>query len=351
MRVALIFGGRSPEHSVSIVSGSSIARALDPDRYEVVPMAIDRSGRWADRDVAASVLDMAVSRPDEVPVFEGRYSLDPRLLDGSVDIAFPALHGSYGEDGTIQGLFEMLNLPYVGCGVAASAVCIDKALTKRLLVEAGLPTAPWIELNVRERQTGFESVLDRCKPLGLPLFVKPVRLGSSVGISKVTAWPGLESALDRALAYDSRVIVERAIDGREIEVGVLGNEDPRASVPGEIVPGHEFYDFADKYLDEACTLLAPAPLGERDATKAQLLAVAAYRALGCAGMARVDLFLERDGGRFLVNEVNTIPGFTPISMYPHLWALSGLTYPALLDRLIDLAQARHAARLKLRLDS
>ncbi len=347
MRIALIFGGRSPEHAVSIVSASSIARALDRDRYEVIPMAIDRQGCWATAGVSAAVLDAAVSRPDEVPTFEGIHAVDPRLLDGSVDLAFPALHGAYGEDGTIQGLFEMLDLPYVGCGVAASAICIDKGLTKRLLSAAGLPTARWVEIGRYDWNAGRDTSRVRCQSLGFPVFVKPARLGSSVGISQAATGPELEAAIDLAFSFDDRVIVEERIDGREIEVAVLGNETAEASVPGEVVPGHEFYDFADKYLDDACTLLAPAPLEEEATTRARKLAVDVYRTLGCAGMARVDLFFERSGDRFLVNEVNTIPGFTPISMYPRLWGLSGLEYPALLDRLIELARARHEAQTAL----
>ncbi|NOZ78149.1 MAG: D-alanine--D-alanine ligase [Acidobacteria bacterium] len=347
MRVALIFGGRSPEHAVSIVSASSVGRALDRERYEVLPMAIDRRGRWAAPEVSAAVLGAAAARPDEVPAFEGRDAVDPRLLDGSADIAFPVLHGAFGEDGTIQGMFEMLDLAYVGCGVAASAVCMDKGLTKRLIAAAGLPTARWVEIEAPGWRREPGATLERCQTLRFPVFVKPARLGSSVGISKVRAAAKLVEAIDLAFAHDDHVIVEEGIDGREIEVAVLGNENPRASAPGEVVPGHEFYDFSDKYLDDACTLLAPAPLDGEIADRARELAVRSYETLGCAGMARVDLFLERDRGRFLLNEVNTIPGFTPISMFPRLWDISGLAYPRLLDRLIELGWARHEARTKL----
>jgi D-alanine-D-alanine ligase len=344
LRIALIFGGRSGEHEVSVVSARSVARALDDARYDTIPMAIDRAGRWSDADTARAALSTSGDRTDEVATFSGRHRIDPRLLDGSLDVAFPVLHGPYGEDGTIQGLFEMLNLPYVGCDLAASAVCMDKILTKRLLVQAGLPTPEWRELRAADWQADSEDAGRRCLELGLPLFVKPACLGSSVGISKVSASSELCGAIDSALAHDHRVIVERALEAREIEVAVLGNERPRASVPGEVVPGHDFYDYEDKYLDDSCQLLAPAPLDEAASTTTRELAVRAFRSLGCEGMARVDLFLERGSEVPWVNEVNTIPGFTSISMYPRLWALSGLDYPDLLDELVRLALERHGRR-------
>ena len=341
LRVALIFGGRSSEHDVSVVSARSVAGSLDDHRYEVVPMAIDRDGRWADSDTAARILAESGDRTDRVPTFEGRVKLDPRLLEDAVDVAFPILHGPYGEDGTIQGLFEMLDLPYVGCGHTASAVCMDKALTKRLLVEAGLSTPAWVEVDRRSWFDTHDDVTARCLDLGLPVFVKPACLGSSVGISRVAEPEALDSAIEEALGHGNSVVVERGVDAREIEIAVIGNHRSRASVPGEVVPGHEFYDFEDKYLDDACELLAPAPLEPAQATAARQLALDVFSSLGCAGMARVDLFLERSSGEFWVNEVNTIPGFTSISMYPKLWDLSGLPYPELLDELIRLALERH----------
>jgi len=299
--LALIFGGRSREHQVSVVSARSVAGALRRDRYDVAPMAIDRRGRWADPETAVRILGASGDRTDRVLEFEGSSRLDSRLLDGAIDVAFPVLHGPYGEDGTIQGLFEMLDIPYVGSDHAASAVCMDKTITKRLLVQAGLPTAPWhaVERPAWARDAG--EIRRRCLALGLPLFVKPARLGSSVGVSKVAAAKGLDPALEEAFAHDDLAIVERGLDAREIEVAVLGNAEPRASLPGEIVPGHEFYDFDDKYLDGACQLLAPAPLDGATTEQVQWMAVAAYRALGCAGMARVDMFLERGGGTLWVN--------------------------------------------------
>lgn len=342
LRLGLVFGGRSAEHDVSVVSARSVARALDPDRYRTVPMAIGRDGRWASPEVAAEVLAGSGDRVEEVRRFEGRHALDPRLLDGSVDVVFPVLHGPYGEDGTFQGLLEMLGLPYVGCDPTASALCMDKVLAKRVLDHAGHRTAPWCTTD----RTGWHAapgpVLEQAGALGLPLFVKPARLGSSVGIRKVTTAVELAPAIEHALGHGQRVVIERAIEGRELEVAVLGNAAPRASLPGEVVPGHEFYDYDDKYVDDACQLLAPAPLEPAETAAARALAVAIYSVLGCEGMARVDLFLDRADGGLWVNEVNTIPGFTSISMYPRLWGVTGLPYGDLVDELVRLALERDA---------
>jgi len=340
LRLALIFGGRSGEHDVSIVSARSVDRALDRQRYEVVPMAIDRDGRWADADTARRVLGESADRTDSVVTFEGRHRIDPRLVEEEFDVAFPALHGPYGEDGTIQGLFEMIDLPFVGCDAASSAVCMDKIFCKSLLDQAGLPTPPWQEIDRASWTESREQILGLSLGLGLPLFVKPARLGSSVGITMVSEEGELAEAIEVALGHGERALVEKGIDAREIEVAVLGNRHPRTAVPGEVVPGHDFYDYEDKYLDSACELLAPAPLDDDTTTEVQQLAVDVFRLLGCAGMARVDLFLARESGALSVNEVNTIPGFTSISMYPRLWALSGLDYPVLLDELVRLALDR-----------
>jgi D-alanine-D-alanine ligase len=342
--VALVFGGRSGEHDVSVVSARSVAGALDPSRYEIVPMAIDRRGRWAGPETALRILNDSGDRPDVIISFEGAAKLDRRLLDQDFDVALPVLHGPFGEDGTIQGFFELIDLPYVGCDPTASAVCMDKALTKRLLVHERLETPAWVELDSEEWSTNGHELTASCLELGLPLFVKPARLGSSVGISRVAEPGELTNAVDTALRFGDRVVVERGVDAREIEIAVLGNSSPQASVPGEVVPGHEFYDFEDKYLDDACELLAPAPLEPDQSETARALAIRVFKALGCSGMARVDLFLDRSTGGFSVNEVNTIPGFTSISMYPRLWALTGLPYPRLLDELIQLALNRHRRR-------
>ncbi len=344
LRVALVFGGRSGEHEVSIVSARSVAAALDRGRYDVVPMAIDRAGRWADPDTAANALSEAGAKPDQTPSFSGSRRLDERLLDGTVDVVLPILHGPFGEDGTIQGLCEMLDLAYVGCSVASSAVTMDKVVSKKLFREAGIPTARFATLTVSDWSADRRACEARCLDLGLPVFVKPARLGSSVGIGKVKEKERLAEAIDVALIYDDLIIVEEGIPGREIELAVLGGDPPFVSVPGEIVPGHEFYDYADKYLDDACKLLAPAPLEPVQVAEAQRLALAGFAALGCEGMARVDFLLDGRDGRFLLSELNSIPGFTSISMYPRLLGLSGVSYPVLLDRLIELALERRERR-------
>ncbi len=340
LRLALVFGGRSGEHDVSIVSARSVHRALDSTRYDVVPMAIDRRGLWADPETARRVLAKSADRADGVVSFAGSSRIDQRLVNENFDVAFPVLHGPYGEDGTIQGLFEMLDIPFVGCDTAASALCMDKIFTKRTLAQAGLPTPQWVEIDRRSWREEREDIERRCLELGLPLFAKPARLGSSVGISKVKAPNELAGAVEGALSHGRRALVEKGIDAREIEVAVLGDGHPRASLPGEVVPGHEFYDYEDKYLDSTCKILAPAPLDENLTRRVQDLGVEVFRMLGCGGMARVDLFLERGSGGLWVNEVNTIPGFTSISLFPRLWGLSGLDYPSLLDELVRLARER-----------
>jgi D-alanine-D-alanine ligase len=290
------------------------------------------------------VIDGSGDRVDAVARFQGRHRLDPRLISGKVDVAFPVLHGPFGEDGSMQGLLEVLGLPYVGCDHYASAVCMDKGLTKRILAHGGLPTPPWVEVTQLTWHRQPRTVTERCLDLELPLFVKPARLGSSVGISKVVEAGQLQHAIEHALSHDRRVVVEHGLDAREIEVPVLGNLEPQASLPGEVVPGHEFYDYDDKYVDSDCELLAPAPITEDEQRRARDLAVTAFRLLGCEGMARVDLFLERSTGELWVNEVNTIPGFTSISMYPKLWSVTGIAYPELIERLIRLAIDRHQRR-------
>lgn len=344
LRVGLVFGGRSGEHEVSVVSARSVAAALDLDRYDIVPMAIDRAGRWANATLAASVLSSSGDRPDRVVKFDGSLGLDPRLIERAVDVVVPILHGPFGEDGTVQGLCEMLDLPYTGCGVAASAVTMDKVLSKRLFIEAGLPTPRFEVITAAQWEAERIRCEARCLALRLPVFVKPSRMGSSVGISKVKDVTTLAPAIELALGYDDLLIVEEGIPAREIEVAVLAGDPPFASVPGEIVPGHEFYDYADKYLDDACRLLAPAPLEPAQVAQVQRLALAGFAALGCEGMARADFLFDTRKNRFLISELNSIPGFTSISMYPRLLGLSGVSYPELLDRLITLALARHARR-------
>lgn len=345
--MVLLFGGRSAEHEVSCVSALHVLRAMDPSRYDVVPVGITKAGRWLSVGEAVGRLGQAaraLPSPDEV---DGE-ALDPiPVVTARPDlVVFPLLHGPMGEDGTVQGLLEMAGAAYVGAGVAASALCMDKALAKRVLTSAGLPGVRWLGARRAEIGPGFSDQVGEA--LGYPVFVKPANLGSSVGVGRADGPDQMKGALSMALAYDEYVVVEEAVTGREIEVAVLGNEHPRASVPGEIEPSHSFYDFEDKYLDEGARLLVPAPLGPEEADQVRALSLAAYRALQVDGMARVDFFYEPDGRGFLVNELNTLPGFTPISMYPRLWAASGLPYPALVDELVRLALDRHGRRAAFR---
>ena len=322
IRVGVIFGGRSGEHEVSLRSAESILRAIDRRKYDVVPITISHEGSWQPFTLS----------PD--PSFER-----------GIDVVFPIVHGTYGEDGTIQGLFELANIPYVGAGVLGSAVGMDKEVMKRLLRDASLPIVAYWTVRKRDLDSFLKAHIGN---LPYPVFVKPANLGSSVGITKVHAAEELPAALQTAAEYDRKVVVEQGVDAREIELSVLGNDDPIASVPGEIIPAHEFYDYNAKYVDENSRLLIPAPLSEIQKNDAQRLAIAAFKVLECSGMARVDLFLEKPTGKFYVNEINTLPGFTSISMYPKLWETSGIPYPELIDRLITLAIERHAEKNKLR---
>jgi D-alanine-D-alanine ligase len=357
--VLLIFGGRSAEHDVSRATAVSVARALDPDRYEIVPVAITVDGRWLFADEAHRAIEAgpaALPKAFEVAgepvsdlgdlVARGEQALAPSDAAGAldVDVVLPLLHGPYGEDGTVQGLLELAGLPYVGAGVVGSAVGMDKVMMKRAFAACGLAIPRYLAFrdghDLDELRAGVEV------ELGYPCFVKPANLGSSVGVSKAHDAPGLDAALALALGFDEWAVVEEAVAGREIEVAVLGDDPPDASVPGEVVPGDEFYSYADKYEDDAARLLAPAPLTPEQAEEVRALALRAFDACRVEAMARVDFFLEEKGRArgFLVNEVNTIPGFTPISMYPRLWELSGVPYAKLIDRLVDLAFERHERR-------
>ncbi len=342
LSVALLFGGRSGEHEVSLRSAASVARGLAAN-HDVLPVLIDKAGRYflqqgtEPRPSGGEPVFLA-----GVPEDAGRLR---RLRDGRelarADVFFPVLHGTYGEDGTVQGLLELAGVPYAGSGVTASAVAMDKAVSKALFEHAGLAQVPYRVLLRRDDEA--EARLP--EELGLPLFVKPANLGSSVGISKVKGPEALAPALELAFRYDTKVVVERGIAAREIEVSVLGNDDPEASLPGEVVPDREFYDYDSKYAADSRTgLLIPAPLDAATTASARRLALAAYQALDASGYARVDLFLETGSGRLLVNEINTIPGFTSISMYPKLWEASGVAYPDLLARIVALALERHRRR-------
>ena len=343
-RVLLLFGGRSAEHDVSRVTAVAVARALDPARYDVVPVAITTDGKWLLADSARLAIEAGpAALPSAFPI-DGEVA--PALGALDVDVVLPLLHGPYGEDGTVQGLLELADLPYVGSGVVGSAVAMDKVMMKRAFAAEGLPYARSLAFRESRAQT---ALLDEVEDeLGYPCFVKPANLGSSVGVSKANDRRGLEAACVGAFYYDEWIVVEEAIIGREIELGVLGDDPPTVSVPGEIVPGADFYSYADKYEADDAELLVPAPLTADQVADAQVLACRAFEACGCEAMARVDLFLEETGPArgFLVNEVNTIPGFTPISMYPRLWEATGVPYAELLDRLIELAIARHARRAR-----
>jgi D-alanine-D-alanine ligase len=356
VRVGVIFGGRSGEHEVSIRSARGVLSALDPARFEPVLIGIDRAGRWQTCDsralLGAPGTDEAVGQGALVPTSAASAiapASDKSLASQfAVDVFVPLVHGTYGEDGTLQGLLEMAGAAYVGSGVLGSSVGMDKDVSKRLLRDAGLPVVDYLVTRRTQRLSAQAEALfeERVEAeLGFPCFVKPANMGSSVGVYKVKRRAELAAALDGASQYDHKVLVERGIDAREIEVAVLGNDEPEASVAGEIVPTHEFYSYESKYIDEnGASLLVPAPLDPIEAREVQGLAVRAFQALELEGLARIDFFLERGTGRWFVNEVNTLPGFTEISMYPRLWQASGLSYRDLVTRLIELAVERFERR-------
>jgi D-alanine-D-alanine ligase len=345
LKVALLFGGRSGEHEVSLRSAASVAFGL-AERHEVLPLLVCKAGGWllqegaTPRPAGGERVFLAATPEDGGRL---RRLSDAREL-ARPDVYFPVLHGTYGEDGTVQGLFELAGVPYVGSGVAASAASMDKAIMKSLFAQAGLPQVEHRVLT--RRDAGSEaSLLDE---LGLPVFVKPANLGSSVAVSKVKTRQALAPALALAFSYDRKVVVERGHDVREIEVGILGNDAPEASLPGEIVPDREFYDYDSKYAADSRTeLVIPARIDAALTAAVRSLGTAAFLAVDAAGFARVDCFLERASGRLLLNEINTIPGFTSISMYPKLWQASGVSYPELLARLVTLGIERHQARVRL----
>ncbi|MDP3711472.1 MAG: D-alanine--D-alanine ligase family protein [Mycobacteriales bacterium] len=347
-RVAVVFGGRSTEHAISCVSAGSVLAALDRDTYDVVAVGITPEGRWvlgpddpsqlaiAGSELPAVKDGQALALPGD-PTAGGLVALEdgPAVL-GTVDVVFPVLHGPYGEDGTIQGLLELADVPYVGSGVLASAAAMDKAVAKRLLVSDGLPVAPWTVVTRKAYAADPRACVTDARDLGLPVFVKPARGGSSIGISKVSSWDDLPAAVELALRSDTKVLVEAAVVGREVEVGVLDDAaGPRVSVPAEVrvVGDHEFYDFDAKYLDGATELDCPADLPTDVVERLSGLALRAFDSLGCEGLARVDFFVTPDGG-LVLNEVNTMPGFTATSMFPLMWAKTGVDYPALVDHLV-----------------
>ena len=352
LRVGIIFGGRSGEHEVSVASARSVMAAIDSACYEVVPIAISRQGQWLPGVAPAALAapTEALTAPPATDVPEASvagFALLPHATAAplQVDVLFPVLHGTYGEDGALQGLIEMAGLPYVGCGVLGSALGMDKEKSKIVFHAAGLPIIPWVTFTRQALEADPEAVVAQVTArFPLPVFVKPANLGSSVGISKARDADQLLAALHLAARYDRKLIVEPGLAIRELEVAVLGNDHPEASVVGEIVPSGEFYDYRAKYLDGQSQLFIPADIPADLAAQIRAYAVQAFQALELSGLARVDFFLERQTGQVYLNEVNTLPGFTEISMYPKLWEASGLSYPRLIDRLIALALERHAER-------
>ncbi|MGD8858494.1 MAG: D-alanine--D-alanine ligase family protein [Myxococcales bacterium] len=360
IRVAVLYGGRSTEHEISLLSARNVIEQLDRERYEVVPIAVDREGAWHAQD-----LDRLLAAPGPaLPIATTTAPLSPAprptdaplaaAAEGGIDVVFPVMHGPLCEDGALQGLLELSDLPYVGAGVLGSAVCMDKDVSKRLVASAGVAHTAYVSVRRGRWHRDPASVREAvCGELGFPVFVKPANLGSSIGITRVDDGSQLVQAIDFAFEYDTKVLVEQAVDAREIELAVLEavepDADPEVSLPGEVVAAESFYSFERKYVDDdGAELHIPADLEPGQRAEAQAIARRVFAALECEGMARVDLFLERESGRFLFNEANTIPGFTAISQYPKLWEASGLPYPDLLARLVDLALERHAERRQLR---
>ena len=370
LRVGVIYGGRSGEHEVSLASAAAVFQNLDRDRYEPIAIRIEKDGRWtlpprpptliSAADVIHSAKQELTERTPEAHLVAhpggdtlitiNRDNQQAQVSGLGLDVVFPVLHGPYGEDGTVQGLLELANVPYVGAGVLASAVGMDKATMKLVFAAKGLPLCDYEVVLKRDWQRDERAVMNAVvNTLGFPVFVKPANLGSSVGISKAKHAAELRAAISLAAEFDRKIVVEAGVpQAREIECAVLGNDEPEASVPGEIVPGREFYDYEAKYLDDTSRTIIPAELTERQADEIRRLSIAAFKAVDCAGMARVDFLLAGDSGALYLNEVNTIPGFTTISMYSKMWEASGLSYAKLVDRLITLALERHAEKQQLR---
>ena len=369
IRIMVLYGGRPGEHEISLRSAASVIRFLDSSRFDVIPVAIDKQGKWLLNDVS-----LIKKSADSLPVFHDAPAVvlpphpgsveDGLIRLGStcsgdlaqssgIDVVFPVMHGPLCEDGTIQGLLELADIPYVGCGVLASAVGMDKDVAKRLMKEAGMPIVPYIALKKNNWEEGQPSLALKVEQeLSFPVFVKPANLGSSVGVYKVKTAEALDSAIKSAFQFDTKILIEKAVQAREIELAVLEDSQPGkpplVSIPGEIVPTHEFYSYEAKYLDEdGAKLLIPAKLNSEKITVARKIARQAFEVLECEGMARVDLFLDKDSDHFFFNEINTIPGFTSISMYPKMWEHSGISYQELLSRLVDLAISRHQRKKSL----
>jgi D-alanine-D-alanine ligase len=357
LRVGVLFGGRSGEHEVSLMSARSMLAALDPDKYTITQIGISHQGEWlSGDDVLDKLLSGQIGSLQPVALLpdtsrqglfgirkEGMQEILEKLTE--LDVIFPVLHGTFGEDGTLQGFLELADLAYVGAGVLGSSLAMDKGLFKDVMRMHGIPVVESVIVLRSEINDDIQSVLDRAEQVaGYPLFVKPANLGSSVGVSKCSSRADLLEGLMEAARYDRRVLVERGVNAREIEVSVLGNDEPQVSIPGEIIPAAEFYTYDAKYHDDRSQLLIPAPITAEQTAQVQAIATRAYKAADCAGMARVDFLLDKDSQQLYLGEINTIPGFTQISMYPKLWAASGLPYPKLVDRLIELALERKAER-------
>jgi D-alanine-D-alanine ligase len=352
LRIGILFGGRSGEHEVSLASAASVIRGLDPDKYEAVPIGISKEGHWLIGASAQKMLPEVLKGGQRVMMTADPTDAALVKLDGSgggqrIDVVFPVMHGTFGEDGTIQGLLDLAGLPFVGAGVLGSAIGMDKDVAKRLLQVAKIPVVPWITVHRHQWESKPQEIQNAVEEkFAYPVFVKPATLGSSVGMTKAHSREELAPALNLAAEFAMKILVEQCVVAREIEVSVLGNHDPKASIPGEIVPHREFYDYAAKYLEEGSKILIPAELKPAQVNKIQKYAVDAFRALELSGMARVDFFLEKAGGKIYLNEVNTIPGFTSISMFPKMWEASGLPFRELIDKLIELALEQHAEKAR-----
>ena len=361
MRIGILFGGRSGEHEVSLRSARSVLQAIDRDKYSVILIGITKTGRWIGGDNPLVALEdggVTINQcPDTVllvdPSRNSLLQISRKISDeeiyvddiGNIDVVFPVLHGTFGEDGAVQGLLELADIPYVGSGVVGSSVGMDKGVFKSVMSTAGLPILPFITINRSEYWRDPAIVVSKVlKQLTLPVFIKPANLGSSVGITKANDIVELRSGLIEACKWDRRIVVEESVDAREIEVSVLGNDDPEVSVAGEVVPQRDFYDYDAKYVCDDSELLIPAPISPDQLVRVQEMAIIAYKAVDCSGMARVDFLLDKSSGKLWINELNTIPGFTEISMYPKLWQASGIEYPELIDTLIELALERKEQR-------
>lgn len=349
LKIAIIFGGRSGEHEVSLASAKSVLDALDRTKYDVVEIGITHEGAWMTSENALAVLSGELSEELTPVILPGDPSLAGLYDTNGVklsdfDVVFPVMHGTYSEDGTMQGLLEMADVAYVGAGVTGAAVGMDKGIFKDVMIANDIPVVDSVLALRSEIESDMTAAIAKIEKLGYPVFVKPANMGSSVGVSKCDNRSSLVEGLMEAAQYDRRILIERGINAREIEISVLGNDNPEASVPGEVEPSREFYSYESKYIDGTSGLMIPAPIAEDTAEIMRKTAIKTYKAIDCAGMARVDFLLDKDDGKFYLNEVNTIPGFTEISMYPKLWDASGLPYPKLIDRLIELALERKAER-------